>query len=62
MTMKKDEEGTKAEAGSFSEETKLSFMENIKDEILSSAKLNKVKAQNGESQAGSLLKEALQST
>lgn len=48
--MKKCEEETKAEPGSWSEETKLSFTENNKDEILSSARLSKVKAQNAESQ------------
>lgn len=48
--MKKCEQKTKAEPGSLSEETKLSFVENNKDEILSSARLSKVKAQNADSQ------------
>lgn len=49
-TLQKDEEGTKTEAGTFSGEIRLSFMENNKDEILSSARLSKVKAQNAERQ------------
>ena len=42
--------GEKAEAGSFSGEMRLSFMESNKDKILSSASSSLVKAQNAESQ------------
>lgn len=48
--LQKNEEETKAEAGTFSGETRFSFLENNKDEILSSARLSKGKAQNADSQ------------
>lgn len=59
MTMKTCEEETKAEPGSLSEETTLSFMENNKDEILSRARLSQVKAQNAESQVKVLVNRGL---
>ena len=49
-TVKEDEEGMKAEAGTLSGETRLSFSENNKDEILPSTRLSKVKAHNADSQ------------
>lgn len=57
--MKTCEEETKAEPGSLSEETTLSFIENNKDEILSNARLSQVKAQNAESQVKALVNRGL---